>query len=75
LAASVRLPSLSWRRLVKALGRAGFLPVRQSGSHIMVRNSEGVRITVPKHDIIGKGLLVEIIAEAGITKEELLRLL
>jgi len=41
----------------------------------MVRNSEGVRITVPKHDIIGKGLLVEIIAEAGITKEELLRLL
>ena len=41
----------------------------------MVRNSEGVRITVPKHDSIGKGLLVEIIAEAGITKEELLRLL
>jgi predicted RNA binding protein YcfA (HicA-like mRNA interferase family) len=75
LAGSARLPSLSWREVLKALGKVGFLPVRQSGSHIMLRNIEGIRITVPKHDPIGRGLLIEIIAEAGITKEDLLKLL
>lgn len=75
MAGSARLPSLSWREVLKALGKVGFLPVRQSGSHIMLRNIEGIRITVPKHDPIGRGLLIEIIAEAGITKEDLLKLL
>jgi predicted RNA binding protein YcfA (HicA-like mRNA interferase family) len=75
LAGSARLPSLSWREVLKALGKVGFLPIRQSGSHIMLRNIEGIRITVPKHDPIGRGLLIEIIAEAGITKEDLLKLL
>jgi predicted RNA binding protein YcfA (HicA-like mRNA interferase family) len=51
------------------------MPVRQSGSHMILRNQEGNRITLPRHDPIGKGLLMEIIAEAGITKDEFLRLL
>jgi len=37
--------------------------VRQSGSHIILRNQEGKR-----HDPIGKGLPMEIIAETGMTK-------
>jgi hypothetical protein len=41
----------------------------------MLRNQAGVRVTLPRHDPIGRGLLLEIIAEAGITKEELLKLL
>lgn len=41
----------------------------------MLRNVEGKRITVPRHDPVGKGLLLEIISEAGITKEEFLDLL
>jgi len=40
-----------------------------------MRNREGKRITIPRHDPIGKGLLMEIIAEAGITKEKFLELL
>lgn len=53
----------------------GFVPVRQSGSHIILRNQGGNRISVPRHDPIGKGLLMEIIAEAGISKDEFLKLL
>ena len=53
----------------------GYLPVGQSGSHIILRNAEGKRITVPRHDPVGKGLLLEIISEADITKEEFLDLL
>jgi predicted RNA binding protein YcfA (HicA-like mRNA interferase family) len=66
---------LSWRDIVKALGRIGFKPVRQSGSHIILRNEDGRRISVPRHDPIGRGLLMEIIAAAGITKSDFLELL
>ena len=70
-----KLPSLSWRDVLKVLKKIGFTPVRQSGSHIILRNKEGFRISVPRHDPIGKGLLMEIIAEVGITKDEFLDLL
>jgi predicted RNA binding protein YcfA (HicA-like mRNA interferase family) len=70
---SSRLPRLSWRKVLKALGKIGF--VRQSGSHVILRNQEGRRISVPRHDPLGRGLLMEIITEAGITKDEFLGLL
>jgi predicted RNA binding protein YcfA (HicA-like mRNA interferase family) len=62
-------------RVVRAMGKIGFVPVRQSGSHLVLRDKEGNRITIPRHDAIGRGLLIEIIAEAGITKEDFLKLL
>jgi predicted RNA binding protein YcfA (HicA-like mRNA interferase family) len=42
---------------------------------MVLRNKEGSRITIPRHDPIGRGLLMEIIAEAGITRDEFLLLL
>jgi len=75
MSGSSKLPSVSWREVLKALVRIGFVPVRQSGSHIVLRDEEGARVTVPKHDPIGKGLLMAIIAEAGITRDEFLKLL
>jgi len=72
LAGSRKLPSLTWREVLKALKRFGFVPVRQSSSHILLRNREGQRIVVPRHDPVGKGLLMEILAEAGIDRDQLL---
>ena len=57
------------------MGKAGFVPVRQSSSHILLRNNEGKRVTLPRHDPVGKGLLLEILAEAGIEREKFLDLL
>jgi predicted RNA binding protein YcfA (HicA-like mRNA interferase family) len=69
-----KLPLLSWRKLVKVLVKAGFKPSRQKGSHlILVKN--GYIVPIPKHKEIKRGLLLEIIAEAGMTKEEFLKLL
>jgi predicted RNA binding protein YcfA (HicA-like mRNA interferase family) len=48
--------------------------VRQRGSHIILVKDERV-IPVPRHNQIERGLLLEIIAEAGMTKEEFLKLL
>jgi predicted RNA binding protein YcfA (HicA-like mRNA interferase family) len=59
---------------VKALRKAGFQVVRQKGSHLILLKGEHV-VPVPKHREIKRGLLMEIIAEAGLTKEEFLKLI
>jgi predicted RNA binding protein YcfA (HicA-like mRNA interferase family) len=69
-----KLPLLSWREVVKALGKVGFVVARQRGSHIILVKEEHA-IPVPRHDQIKRGLLLEIIAEAGLTREEFLELL
>ena len=69
-----RLPLLSWREVVIVLAKAGFQVARQKGSHLILIKDEYV-VPVPKHKEIKKGLLMEIIAEAGLTKEEFLKLL
>jgi predicted RNA binding protein YcfA (HicA-like mRNA interferase family) len=69
-----KLPLLSWREVVKALGKVGFSVARQRGSHIILIKDERA-IPVPRHDQIKRGLLLEIIAEAGLTREEFLELL
>jgi predicted RNA binding protein YcfA (HicA-like mRNA interferase family) len=68
-----KLPLLSWREVVKALAKAGFQVARQKGSHLIPIKNEYV-VPVPKHEEIKRGLLMEIIAEAGLTKEEFLAL-
>lgn len=70
-----KLPILSRREVLKALSKAGFRPVRQSGSHIVVESADGKSLTVPRHDEIRRGTLLAIIEEAGLTREQFLRLL
>ena len=69
-----KLPLLSWRDIVKALAKAGFQVARQRGSHIILVKNEHI-VPIPKHKEIKRGLLEAIIAEAGLTKEEFLKLL
>lgn len=69
-----KLPLLSWREVVKALTKAGFCVVRQRGSHLILLKNECI-VPVPKHEQIKKGLLMAIIEEAGLTKEEFQKLL
>jgi predicted RNA binding protein YcfA (HicA-like mRNA interferase family) len=69
-----KLPLLSWREVVKALTKAGFEVARQKGSHLILLKDDRI-VPVPKHEQIKKGLLMAIIEEAGLTKEEFLQLL
>ena len=69
-----KLPLLSWRKVVKTLAKVGFQVVRQKGSHLILIKNENI-VPVPKHREIKRGLLMEIIAEAGLTKEEFLKLI
>ena len=69
-----KLPLLSWRELIKTLRKAGFVIVRQKASHIVLAKGDRV-VPVPRHAQIKRGLLLEIIAEAGLTRNEFLELL
>ena len=69
-----KLPLLSWREVVKALEKAGFQIARQKGSHLILVKDECI-VPVPRHAQIKRGLLMAIIAESGLTKEEFLKLL
>ena len=59
--------------MVKTLRDAGFKVIRQKGRYLILLKNEYV-VPVPKHKEIKRGLLMEIIAEAGLTKEEFLKL-
>jgi predicted RNA binding protein YcfA (HicA-like mRNA interferase family) len=69
-----KLPLLSWQKVVKTLAKAGFQVVRQKGSHLILAKDE-IIVPVPRHEEIKRGLLSEIIAEAGLTKEEFIKML
>jgi len=69
------LPVIGWREVLKALKRKGFYPVRQSGSHIIVENGEGLWTSIPKKKELGKGLLLQILSDCGLTKKEFLELI
>lgn len=72
-----KLPRIHAAEAVRALEKAGFSQVRQSGSHKIFRNGEGKRVTVPYHS--GKELhpkiLKSILRDADLTVEEFIELM
>ena len=73
----MKLPVLSGRDVIKILKKIGFEEKRQKGSHIILakESEQGKRaVVVPNHKEIDKGTLLEIIRQAGLTREEFLKL-
>jgi predicted RNA binding protein YcfA (HicA-like mRNA interferase family) len=58
-----QLPSVTFRELIAAVERLGFVKVRQRGSHIRFAHTDGRRTTIPDHGSkdVPKGLLLKII--------------
>ena len=73
-----KLPSISGERLVRALKRAGFVVLRQKGSHVSLEKvapDRTYKTVVPQHATLSKGTLSDILKQAGLTIEQLLELL
>ncbi len=73
-----KVPSLSYREIVRALQRAGWVIVRQRGSHIRMQKRTGnevLKITVPAHTPVKRSTLAHILKQARISVDEFLRLL
>lgn len=74
-----KLPSLSGRKVCKALCNDGFQKVSQKGGHVKLKKrldeSKVLTIMVPDHGKVGKDLLKAIINQSGHTNESFLDLL
>ncbi|MEO9307205.1 MAG: type II toxin-antitoxin system HicA family toxin [Nitrososphaera sp.] len=72
-----KLPVLSGNDLIKILSKVGFQFARQKGSHvIVVKFVEGKKraVVIPNHKEIDRGTLLEIIRQAGLAKDDFLKL-
>ncbi len=72
-----KLPNLTGSELITALQKIGFEVVRQKGSHVRLKHDDNRVVTIPIHagKTIGKGLLLKILRDAELTKDELISLL
>jgi len=71
---SGRLPALKARDVIRVIEKLGFYAVRQKGSHIFFKHSDGRTTLVPSHggEDISRGLLREILNETKISPDEFL---
>lgn len=69
-----RVPPLPYRKVARALGRLGFEPVRQSGSHVFFRAADGRTTLVPRHTKrdLDPALVRKIIKDCAVTTEAFL---
>ena len=74
---SEKLPRLTPQKAIRVIEKLGFVLARQSGSHKIYKNSQGIRITIPFHK--GKTLhpkiVKSILKDADITIPALKELL
>jgi predicted RNA binding protein YcfA (HicA-like mRNA interferase family) len=63
--------------VIRALGRIGFVVVRIKGSHHVMKHLDGRTVVVPSHagEVIGPGLLREILKQSELTQDEFENLL
>lgn len=71
---SGKLPVVKGRDLVRALERAGWTVLRQKGSHVRMER-EGRHLSIPLHDVVKRGLLAQILEDAGMTADDLRQLI
>ena len=74
----MKVPSLNYPQVVKALQRDGWVVVRQRGSHIRMQKRQGdelLKITVPAHRPIKRSTLAGILKDCRLELERFLELL
>ena len=72
-----KLPGLTGKKFIKALGKAGFEVLRVKGSHHFLRHSDGRTTVVPVHggETLGPGLVSKILRDCELTRDEFQELL
>ncbi len=72
-----KLPRITAGDAIRALQKAGFFLVRQSGKHKIYKNAAGNRVTVPHHlsQVLHPKVLRNILQDADLTVEEFKELL
>ena len=69
------LPVISGDEFAKALSKIGYTLDHMEGSHMILLHPSGQRLSVPRHAELGRGLLRALIKDAGLSRQEFVRLL
>jgi predicted RNA binding protein YcfA (HicA-like mRNA interferase family) len=72
-----KVPSLEYKRVVKALKRDGWVVVRQKGSHLRLQkhiHDEILKLTIPAHRPIKRSTLSHILKQARLPVDKFLEL-
>ncbi|MDO8587470.1 MAG: type II toxin-antitoxin system HicA family toxin [Armatimonadota bacterium] len=71
-----RLANISGKQAAKAFGKAGWEPIGQVGSHlVVVKSGARVNLCIPQHKELDIGTLRALIRSAGLAVDEFLKLL
>jgi predicted RNA binding protein YcfA (HicA-like mRNA interferase family) len=71
-----QLPVCSGADAIRAFERAGWMRVRQRGSHVtLYREGVALVLTIPLHEALDRGLLRGLIRKAGLTVDQFADLL
>lgn len=70
------LPSIKAKDFIRVIETLGFYFDRQKGSHVIYKNTDGLRVVVPIHQgkDIKPGTLMGMIQDIGIDKETFFKL-
>ena len=65
------------RKVIKFLSNLGFEIARKQGSHVVMKHTDGRITVIPVHarENIGVGLLLKIMKDAKLEREEFIKLL
>ena len=72
-----KVPSLAYHQIIHALQRAGWVVVRQKGSHVRLQKhtlTETLKLTVPAHRPVKRSTLAHILKQARIEVDYFLKL-
>ena len=73
-----KVPSIEYKKVVKALQRDGWVVVRQRGSHIRLQkhiHEETLKLTIPAHRPIKRSTLSHILKQARLSADQFLELM
>ncbi len=70
-------PSITGAQMIKALAKIGFTVARITGSHHRLVHDDGRKTTVAVHgkETLGPGILLKILRDIDLTRDELRELL
>jgi predicted RNA binding protein YcfA (HicA-like mRNA interferase family) len=70
------LPVVSGKEAARAFEKAGWVFDRQTGSHMIFKKSgERLRLSIPNHAALDRGLLRRLIRDSGMSVDEYVALL
>ncbi len=69
-----KLPVISGDDFAKVISKIGYQWDHTEGSHMILIHPSKGRLSVPRHNELGRGLLRALIRDTGLTHDEFLKL-